>query len=182
MATQKISELPEITTVEEGDFYIITDVSDGDATKKVKAINTEEKIGVYGYVSTPLPTTIATPGAYVTLAGTFTNPVLDNFTVSVTDIKYTGISDITVEIHWAGSFYSNVNNPTVTVSIAVNTVIQDCSGQSTKLGVAGEYGNMSGICVLTLSTNDEILIKMTADVTDKTVTAASFQTSLQKFY
>ena len=182
MVDVKLSELTTITEVKDNDYFIVVDSSDSNNTKKVLAINKEEKIGVFGYISTPLPTTISASDTYYTLAGTFTNTILSNFTVSETGIKYTGTEDIVVETEWSGSFTSDTNNTTFSIALMKNGVLESCSTQTLKLDNAGTYGTLSGICVGTISTNDEILIKVKADKVGCEITANTFNSSLQKFY
>ena len=182
MANVKLSELTEITEVKEDDYFIVVDTSDSNNTKKVKAVNKEEKLGVFGYISTPVVTEIEATDTYYNLAGGFTNPVLENFSVSATGIKYIGLADVTVEIQWCGSFVNDVNRATFSIALTKNGTVEEGSIQTLRLDSAGTPNSMSGTYVWTLSTNDEILIKTKCDKVGSELTATTFTTSLQKFY
>ena len=181
MAERKLSQLTEITEVEDNDMYVVMDSSDNFNTKKVKAVNTEEPIGVFGYIATPAATEIAVTDTYYTMQGVFNNPLLENFTVSGTGIKYTGDNPVVMQVHWSASMYSDTNNPTVSIVLSKNGVTESCSEQTTILKLSGQYSALSGLCVSTLETNDEILFKVKAD-TACDVTVQSLQASISKFY
>jgi len=181
MANVRLSELTEITEVEEGDYFIVIDSSDSNNTKKVNVVNKDEQVGVYGYVSTPVATDITTADTYYRLAGTFTNPVLEGFSIVDDKITYQGTNPIYVEIQGGGSFTSDTNNVTIDVSIKINDTVDTNSTISNKLGLSGSYGVIAGTSVLEIENGDSVEIVVKSDKICE-LTAQSFTVSLHSFF
>jgi len=183
MVNVKLSELTEITEVKEDDYFIVVDTSDSNNTKKVKAVNKNEKVGVYGYVVTPVETDCALAGVPVPLAGTFNNDILEGFEISATTDKltYIGAGDITVEIQYSGSFTSTKNNALISVGIAKNGTPITGSDMERTLSI-GDIGSWASTCAIMLSTGDTIEIVAKSDTANTGVTATKFNTTLQRLW
>lgn len=159
------------------------DIQIGDGTTtwgNVSKINVTRAAAAYAYLSAQAATTVTTSGAYVPIAGTFTND-LTNFIFDTDHIEYSGAVTQKFEIKWNASFSCETASRTVKITVKVNSTEYDDQAMQIFGKNAGQIYSVSGILVVSLETDDEIQLIATADADDETLTFESFTTSINRF-
>jgi hypothetical protein len=145
--------------------------------------DTDRKIGACGYVSTPAATTVTTAGTYYPIAGTFTNPCMEQFqAVADPAIQYIGDQTLDFEIDWHAAVSCDNSTRHVTMGIKKNADVVASSLMGTTLKTAGDEYSLSGTCVVSLAKNDKIQLILTSDNDGDEVTANHYTTTIRPFY
>ncbi|RKZ98993.1 MAG: hypothetical protein DRQ46_00520 [Gammaproteobacteria bacterium] len=140
-----------------------------------------EKNGVFAYLASPTATTVTTGGTYYTIAGTFTNAPMENFSLG-TGIDYDGLTTKYFEVDWHATVSGDSNSITCSVGIKKNTSVVTSSIMGTLLKTSGESYVLSGTTVVELATNDAILLVLTADGDGDVITVEHFTTTIRPFF
>jgi hypothetical protein len=114
-------------------------------------------------LDTPAATTIATPGTYVAVAGTFSASDLKDFELSGTNgLKYTGTETKRFLVHVAGSGEADTVSKAY-LKLAVDGVVDDDSRQQVELVATGEAENFAMTALIALAEDEVLTIHVTAD-------------------
>jgi hypothetical protein len=114
-------------------------------------------------LDTPAATTIATPGTYVAVAGTFSISDVKDFELDGTNgLKYTGSETKRFLVHVAGSVESDTISKAY-FKLAVDGVVDDDSRQQVELVAAGEAENLPMTALIALAEDEVLTLHVTAD-------------------
>lgn len=144
---------------------------------------TGKKTGVSAYLPTTADTTITTAGTYYPIEGSFTNDVIENFTLVATPaIRYDGTLTQCMEVDWHASLSADTANTTVHLGIKKNGTLVDASLMAQFLKNADQIYNISGTCVVEMATNDEIQLVVTSDGDGDVLTFEHYTTTITEFF
>jgi len=142
-----------------------------------------KKSWVFAYVSTPAITTITVGNTYYPVAWTFTNAVIENFTAVWTPaIRYDWSATQYFEVDRHATVKTNHNSCTVSIWIKKWWTLVAGSEMTTLCKTALEHYNISWTCVVSLATNNEIQLVVTADTNGDEVTCDYFTTTINEFF
>ena len=141
--------------------------------------------GVFAYLSAAATTTITVANTWYPTEGTFVNFPLQNFefaTVITPGIKYTGTRTDYFLTASTMNFNSNNNNATVSTGIKLNGDFIT----SSKMNAFARYDDQSYLLsmktVLELSTNDEIQLVLTSNITGEQITVNNYSLYITRFF
>jgi hypothetical protein len=136
-------------------------------------VNEETFMSSYGelVLDTPAASTIATPGTYVAVAGTFSVSNVKDFELSGTNgLKYTGTESKLFQVSVAGSGEADTVSKAF-LKLAVDGVVDDDSKQEVEFVATGEAENFALTAMVALALNEVLTIWVTAnDALDFTAT------------
>lgn len=139
-------------------------------------------LGVFAYVPAPTVTTTAPANTYVPIAGPFTNPVIEQFTLGVDKIIYSGSCSMWVEISYSGTFTSDTNTTTFTVGVRNGGIVFPGSESTFKLKLTGDSGSVGGHTVVWMAPGDTVQLIVKSTQNGAELTAESFTTTLSRFF
>ena len=143
---------------------------------------TGKQSGVYAYLSASAATTITAAQTYYPISGSFINEPIKNFTaVADPAIRYDGTLTQYFKIDWHASVQANIASTTINIGIKKNTNLQ-VGTMSTFCKNANETYTLSGTCVISLATNDEIQLVVTSDGSDNIINFVNFTTTISEFF
>ena len=151
----------------------------------VEGFVTGKKVGVFASLSAPTDTTITVADTYYPIAGTFSNDPLEGFvgaTAYPPGIKYNESMTQYFEIDWHATVIPDSNTTTVHFAIKKNGVLVTSSIMGSLLKNNGQPYNLSGTCVIEMSTGDEIQLVVTADGNGDVLTIQHYTTSITEFF
>lgn len=114
-------------------------------------------------LDTPAATTIATPGTYIAVAGTFSASDLKDFELDGTNgLKYVGVETKRFLVLVTGSAEVDTISKAY-LKLAVDGVVDDDSRQQVELVATGEAENFSMNALISLSEDEVLTVHVTAD-------------------
>jgi hypothetical protein len=141
------------------------------------------KSGVFAFLPIPTNTTITTAGTYYPIAGTFNNPVIENFTVLATPaIRYDGTLTQYFKIDWHSTILVDNASTIITIGIYKNGSLVTGSNMSHFCKNANELYSHSGTSVISLATNNTIQLVITSDGDGDVLTVNNFTTTINEFF
>lgn len=140
--------------------------------------------GAFAYLTAQANTTVTTGGTFYKIGGTFSNPVINGFSLGVSDtIDYDGSGGI-FEIDWHATVSCDDASRTVHVGIAIDGETLTTSSPSVMAilcKTAGEKYSLGGTDVVTLATGDTVQLQLTSDTNLDVVTVYHFTTTIRRF-
>lgn len=143
-----------------------------------------KKSGLFGYITPPLAITITTASTYYPI-GLFTTSFIEDFNTGTTyanGFKHNGSKTQYFKVEWSCSLEGDSDNILSSIRVEKNGALISGSTISTLLKITGEINNISGFCVVELSTNDEVQISTTSDTNGDIITFDNFNISINQFF
>lgn len=137
-----------------------------------------EKTNVFGYLTAQTDTTVTTAGTYYPVAGTFANPIIDNFTADATGVTYIGTETRAFKVLYSASLSSDTSSTTASLGIAVNGVVSAGYSADRLLKLTSDIGAWIVQGDVILSTGDVVTLSVTSDKSANDLTFYSLQANL----
>lgn len=144
-----------------------------------------KKSGVFAYLGTATTTTCTLADTWYSINGTFTNSVIENFSVATVvtpGIKYDGTKTQFFEIDYHATISADENSTTVHLGVKKNGTIDTGSIMGAYSKEDDELKSISGTCVLELSQNDEIQLVVMADDDGDVINIVHYTTTINEFF
>lgn len=137
-----------------------------------------EKSNAFGYLPTAAITTTTLADTYYPIAGTFTNPVLDNFVLDGDKIVYKGTETREFKVILSVSVSSDTGTCTTTIGVSKDGSVPSGLSAVRLLKLTTDIG--SWICQgeLTLETDDEVQLVVKSDKVGAELTFHTTQTNI----
>ena len=145
---------------------------------------TGRQCGVFAYLGTATTTTCALADTWYPITGTFTNPVLEDFssaTVVTPGIKYDGEKTQYFEVDYHAMISADENSTTVHLGVKKNGTIVAGSVMGSYSKEDDEEKSVSGTCVIELAEDDEIQLVVMADDDGDVISVEHYTTTISRF-
>ena len=133
---------------------------------------------VYAFLPNSTDTTITVAGTYYPITGPFTNDPLIGFIFDTDHIEYSGPITRHFEIDWHSTLQADNIGTIVHVGISINSAAPIAVSATTCRTANDEYA-LSATAVVSLKTDDEIQLVISADGSGDVITVDHFTTTIR---